>query len=100
MPTSKTRKPKTQPRTIRPRLTVVRDGQIERQPKPRTDQELRDQLYDVMHGGVELVRDLQGRITEDDYLDLRAGVLGLMNVYSAVTGLPSPADYMKGQLHA
>jgi hypothetical protein len=75
---------------------VVRDGMVEAQPQPKTDQELRDQLYDTMHNGVELVRDLKGRITDDDYLDLRAGVMGLMNVYAAVTGLPSPAEYTQG----
>ena len=49
-----------------------------------------DRLFRTMRAAVELVRDLDGRLSPDAELHLRASALGMMHVYSALTGLPDP----------
>ncbi|AXH44448.1 hypothetical protein PP353_gp72 [Arthrobacter phage Kumotta] len=48
-----------------------------------------------MKAAVELVRDLEPRLTPDTHLHLRAAALGLMTVYSELTGLPTPTDILE-----
>lgn len=55
----------------------------------RKDPEV-DKLFKAMKHCVELTRDIEGRLTDETYLKLRASALGLMFVYSELTGLPAP----------
>ena len=55
-------------------------------------------LEKATHASVELVRDLRFHLTEDVYLHLRAGSLGLLWVMAALTGKPSPADVVDAEL--
>jgi hypothetical protein len=41
---------------------------------------------------VELVRDLQPRLTEEQYLELRAGALGMLITLSVLTNKPDPRE--------
>lgn len=59
----------------------------------RTDPDVM-KLERAMRDAVNLVRSLQGRVDEEHYIHLRASALGLMMVYSEITGLPSPLDYV------
>ena len=52
--------------------------------------------FRTMKATVELVRDLDGRLTDDNHLNLRAAALGLMAAYAELTGLPAPADIIGG----
>jgi hypothetical protein len=49
-----------------------------------------DRLFRTMRNTVELVKDLDGKLSPDRMLDLRASALGLMWAYSELTGLPAP----------
>ena len=49
-----------------------------------------DKLFRAMKASVELVRDLDGRLTDEKYVYLKAAALGLMHAYSELTGLPAP----------
>lgn len=49
-------------------------------------------LFRTMRANVELVRDLQGKISPERMTILKASSLGLMFVYSEMTGLPDPVD--------
>ena len=49
-----------------------------------------EQVFRSMKSSVELVQKLEGRLTDETYLKLRATALGLMFVYSELTGLPAP----------
>lgn len=51
-------------------------------------------LERAMRDTVGLVRSLQGRVSEENHIHLRASALGLMVAYSDLTGLPSPLDYV------
>lgn len=53
--------------------------------------------YRTMRSMVELVRDLQDHpdVPEEHWLWLRSGALSAMLVYSDITGLPSPMDYIE-----
>ena len=55
----------------------------------RQDPDVR-RLFKTMVAGVELVRDLEGRLTDENYLKLRAAALGLMFAYADVAQLPAP----------
>ncbi len=61
----------------------------------RQDPEV-DKLFRAMKATVELVRDLEGRLTEDGMLSLKAAGLGQMMAYSELTGLPAPAEIIYG----
>jgi hypothetical protein len=41
---------------------------------------------------VELVRDLHGRLDEEQHLELRAGALGMLITLSVVTNKPDPRE--------
>ena len=50
-----------------------------------------------MKSTVELVRDLEGRLTPDAHLNLRAAALGLMHTYAELAGLPAPNHILGAQ---
>ena len=56
---------------------------------------LQKRLYSWMREGVLLTRDLQNYLDEQHYEYLRSSALGAMFVYSDITGLPSPLDYIE-----
>lgn len=47
-------------------------------------------LFKTMKTAVELVRDLDGRLSGENHLKLKAAALGLMHTYSELSGLPAP----------
>jgi hypothetical protein len=49
-----------------------------------------------MRSTVELVRDLDGKLSPDGLLQLKAAALGQMHAYSELTGLPAPAQILGG----
>lgn len=49
-------------------------------------------LFRTMRSSVELVRDLDGKISPEKLLILKSASLGLMFAYSELTGLPDPVD--------
>lgn len=53
--------------------------------------------FRTMRATVELVRDLEPRLTPDTHLHLRAAALGLMHTYAQLTGLPKPTDILQGE---
>jgi hypothetical protein len=55
-------------------------------------------LERTTEASVALVRDLRFHLTEDVYLHLRAGSLGLLWVMAALTGKPSPADVVDAEV--
>lgn len=52
--------------------------------------------FRTMKATVELVRDLEGKVSAEGHLNLRAGALALMHTYSELTGLPAPAEILGG----
>lgn len=48
-----------------------------------------------MRAAVELVRDLEPRLTDDAHLNLKAAALGLMQTYAEITGLPAPTQILE-----
>ena len=50
-----------------------------------------------MRATVELVRDLEPRLTDDAHLELKAAAYALMNTYAEITGLPKPNEVIKGK---
>ncbi len=53
-----------------------------------------DQLFRAMRASVGLVRDLDGQISEDAMLCLKAAALGQMQAYAELTGLPTPMEIL------
>lgn len=47
-------------------------------------------LFRTMRAAVELVQELDGRLSAEADVNLRASALGLMNTYSELVGLPKP----------
>lgn len=54
-----------------------------------------DKLYRTMRSAVELVRDLEDRLTPAQHLYLKAAAAGMMFNYAALTGLPSPIEVVE-----
>ena len=52
--------------------------------------------FRTMKAAVELVRDLDSKVTPEAHLHLKAAALGLMHVYAEQTGMPAPTELMKG----
>lgn len=73
MPQSKTRK-KPQPRIAVPRADPLK------------------QLRRTTEDCINLVRDLQPVLTEEQHVELRAGALGMLITYSILTGNPDPRE--------
>ena len=57
-----------------------------------------DKLFRTMRSAVELVKDLDGKLSPDANLYLRASALGMMHTYAELTGLPSPTEVVSQQL--
>lgn len=55
-----------------------------------------DQLFRAMRASVGLVRDLDGLVSEDSLLCLKAAALGQMQAYAELTGLPTPMEILEG----
>jgi hypothetical protein len=53
-----------------------------------------DQLFRAMRASVGLVRDLDGLVSEDSLLCLKAAALGQMQAYAELTGLPTPLEIL------
>jgi hypothetical protein len=49
-------------------------------------------LHKTTEAAVELVRDLQGRMTEEQWLELRAGVCGLLITDALFSNMPDPRE--------
>ena len=47
-----------------------------------------------MRTTVELVQTLDGKLTPERMLELKAAALGLMQVYAELTNLPSPTEFL------
>jgi hypothetical protein len=50
-----------------------------------------------MRNTVELIQDLDGRLTDNRMLELKAAALGLMWAYSELAGLPAPDQIIGGK---
>lgn len=55
------------------------------------------QLFRTMRNTVELVKDLDGKLSDDGHLQLKAAALGLMGAYAELTGLPAPNQILGGK---
>jgi hypothetical protein len=55
-------------------------------------------LFRTMRATVELVRDLDAKLSHDTHLHLRAAALGQMQAYAELTGLPKPYQILEGEL--
>lgn len=53
-------------------------------------------LFRAMRSTTELVRDLDGRLTEEQLMYLKSCSIGLMFTYAELTGLPNPAEVAFG----
>jgi len=54
-------------------------------------------LFRTMRAAVELVRDLDGRLSAEADVNLRASALGMMTAYAEIAGLPAPTTIIGGQ---
>ena len=64
---------------------------------PAKQDEATAKLFRTMRNTVELIQDLDGRLTDEAHLNLRASALGLMNTYSSLVGLPAPDQIIGGK---
>ena len=55
-----------------------------------------DRLFRTMRSTVELVQTLNGRLTPEADVNLRAAALGMMTTYAELTGLPKPNQILEG----
>jgi len=53
-------------------------------------------LFRTMRATVELVRELEAKLSEDGLIHLRAAALGQMTAYAELTGLPNPYQIIEG----
>jgi len=53
-------------------------------------------LFRTMRSAVELVQELDGRLSAEADVNLRASALGMMHVYAEMTGLPKPETIIGG----
>lgn len=56
-----------------------------------------EKLFKTMRSTVELVRDLNGRLTPEQIEWLKATSVGLMFAYAELSGLPNPAEVIRGE---
>ncbi|HBH57879.1 MAG TPA: hypothetical protein DEP82_14695 [Arthrobacter bacterium] len=64
---------------------------------PARQDERTAKLFRAMKHTVELVRDLDGALSEDAMLCLKAAALGQMQAYSELTGLPAPVTIINNR---
>jgi len=57
-------------------------------------------LHKTTEAAVELVRDLQPRLTEAQFLELRSGVLGLLITDALFSNMPDPRELTPVEGHA
>ena len=62
-------------------------------PRPK-EMSIPDRLHAVNEAAVELVKDLQPILGDEQFLELRAGVLGLLITEALLTGKPDPRELM------
>jgi hypothetical protein len=55
-----------------------------------------DRLFRTMRATVELVQELDGKLSPDGMLQLKAAALGQMGAYAELTGLPVPNQILGG----
>ena len=51
-------------------------------------------LFKTMVASVELVRDLEGKVSNERHLELRAAALAHMRAYAEISGLPAPESVL------
>jgi len=54
-------------------------------------------LFRTMRAAVELVQELDGRLSDEGDVNLRASALGMMTAYAEIAGLPKPETIIGGQ---
>lgn len=54
-------------------------------------------LFRTMRATVELVQELDGKLTPEADVNLRAAALGMMHAYAELTGLPKPETILGAQ---
>ena len=64
---------------------------------PARQDEDTQKLFRAMRTTVELVQTLNGRLSPDRALELKASALGLMTCYAELTNLPSPTEILGGK---
>jgi len=64
---------------------------------PAKQDETTLKLFRTMRNTVELIRELDGRLTDNRMLELKASALGLMWAYSELAGLPAPDQIIGGK---
>jgi hypothetical protein len=64
---------------------------------PAKQDEATAKLFRTMRNTVELIRDLDGRLTDEAMLKLKAAALGTMHAYSELAGLPAPDEIIGGK---
>jgi len=53
-------------------------------------------LFRTMRAAVELVQELDGRLSAEADVNLRASALGMMHVWAEIAGLPKPETIIGG----
>ena len=53
-------------------------------------------LFRTMRAAVELVRDLDGRLSAEADVNLRASALGMMHIYAELSGMSTPETIIGG----
>jgi hypothetical protein len=53
--------------------------------------------FRTMRAAVELVQALDGKLSPDNHLHLRAAALGLMHAYAELSGQPAPNEILGGK---
>ena len=53
-------------------------------------------LFRTMRAAVELVQELDGRLSAEADVNLRASALGMMTTYAEIAGLPKPETIIGG----
>lgn len=61
---------------------------------PARRDESTDKLVRTMRATVELVQALNGRLSPESDVHLRAAALGMMTAYAELAGLPAPAQIL------
>ena len=64
---------------------------------PAKQDEHTAKLFRTMRNTVELIRELDGRLTDEAMLKLKAAALGTMHAYSELAGLPAPEQIIGGK---
>lgn len=52
--------------------------------------------FNLMKQCVQMVRTMEGKLSEEAHLNLKASALGLMFTYAELTGMPDPIEILGG----